>query len=300
MRKILIICLIIAIGLGLSLLLYIINNKSNVTDISIEEFKPFTNSKYIKDLKIEYPKYKNNLPVIEAASAFYPLASGLVQNLYSKDSFNDSLLKMVSTNQAYEDIAMGNADVIIATEPSREQEKILNNSSYKINKVSLYKEPLVFYVNKTNKIDNLSIEEIREIYKNDNLNWKNFGSNKQTITTYQLEENNGSQTCASRIIGINIINRYHKQINTMPKIIDEVGNDKNGIGYAFNQYYSRMHINDNTKSIKVNGKNLADQDYPLQYDVYIFYNEETKNETLKAMVNYLKTNEGKSLIEELL
>ena len=129
---------------------------------------------------------------------------------------------------------------------------------------------------------------------------QNETSNKQTITTYQLEENNGSQTCASRIIGINIINRYHKQINTMPKIIDEVGNDKNGIGYAFNQYYSRMHINDNTKSIKVNGKNLADQDYPLQYDVYIFYNEETKNETLKAMVNYLKTNEGKSLIEELL
>ena len=298
MKKILIICLIIAIGLGLSLLLYNINNK--ITDINIEEFKPFTNSKYIKDLNIEYPKYKDNLPTIEAASAFYPLASGLVQNLYSKDSFDDSLLKMVSTNQAYEDIASGNVDIIIASGPSKEQENVLNKSSNKIKKVSLYKEPLVFYVNKRNKIDNLSIKEINRIYNEDNLNWKNFGGNKQTIYTYQLEENNGSQTCASKIIGNNPINRYHKQINTMPKIIDKVGNNKNGIGYAFNQYYSRMHINNNTKTITVNGKKPADKDYPLLYDVFIIYNEETQNETLKALVNYLQTSEGKSLIKELL
>lgn len=298
MKKILIICLIIAIGLGLSLLLYNINNK--ITDINIEEFKPFTNSKYIKDLNIEYPKYKDNLPTIEAASAFYPLASGLVQNLYSKDSFDDSLLKMVSTNQAYEDIASGNVDIIIASGPSKEQENVLNKSSHKIKMVSLYKEPLVFYVNKRNKIDNLSIEEINRIYNEDNLNWKNFGGNKQTIYTYQLEENNGSQTCASKIIGNNPINRYHKQINTMPKIIDKVGNNKNGIGYAFNQYYSRMHVNNNTKTITVNGKKLADKDYPLLYDVFIIYNEETQNETLKALVDYLQTSEGKSLIKELL
>ena len=110
---------------------------------------------------------------------------------------------------------------------------------------------------------NLTIDEIKTIYNSNNLKWN----------TYQLEENNGSQTCFQSIVKNNTLGNNHYEINTMPKIIDEIANDKDGIGYTFYSYYSKMHKNNNVKIIDVNGKSILDKDYPLQFEVYLIYRD---------------------------
>lgn len=294
--KIFIIAIFLVLGLSLGLV-FTINKSKIIQSISWESFKPFSNSKYIKEIQVSF-KLKENLPSIEAASAFYPLASGLVQNTFEKSMYKDELLKMVSTNEAYEDIIEGKTDIIIATEPSEYQKTLLEKSKIKINKVVLYKEPLIIYVNINNPIQNVTLDQIKRIYNDDNLNWSDYDGKKETINTYQLEENNGSQTCMQTIIGNNRVNQYHKEIKTMPAIINKVGKDKKGIGYAFKQYFTRMHINKNTKEIKVNNFDSSEREYPLLFDVFLYYNEEKIN--THELVKFLNTNEGMELIKELL
>ena len=53
---------------------------------------------------------------IEAASAFYPFTSSLMQNIYGRED----MVKLVSTSQAYSDIIKRKTDIIIATSPSEE------------------------------------------------------------------------------------------------------------------------------------------------------------------------------------
>ena len=298
MKKRILYIFVSLIILGLIIdLAFNINKFKNVKDISWEEFKPFSNSKYIKNIQIDL-KIKENQPTIEAASAFYPLASGIVQNTFDKNSYKDEFLKMVSTNEAYEDLSEGKTDIIIATGPSKSQKELLEKSKKKINKIILYKEPLVIYVNNKNQINNISLDDIKRIYKENNINWNNFSETSGNIITYQLEENNGSQTCMQNVIGNNIINKCHKEIKTMPSIINKVGNNRNGIGYAFEQYYTRMHINKNTKKIKVNNFDSSNEEYPLLFEVYLFYNEDSIN--TYELVNFLNSNSGKELVKKLL
>lgn len=97
---------------------------------------------------------------IEAASAFYPFTSSLMQNIYEQNN----MVKLVSTTQAYKHIIDGKTDIIIATAPSQEQQEMIQKSNVSLECKLLYYEPLVIYLNKENNIENLSIEEIQNIY----------------------------------------------------------------------------------------------------------------------------------------
>ena len=222
---------------------------------------------------------------IEVASAFYPFASSLAKNVYGQDD----MVKLVSTTQAYDHIINGKADIVIATAPSEEQEEMIQKSRVSLEFKHLYFEPLVIFLNKENNVENLNINEIQDIYYNNIDNWN----------TYQLEKNNGSQTCFESIVKNNIINKKHYELRTMPEIIDRVAEDKNGIGYAFNTYYSKTHPNNKTKAIRVDENSIEDSDYPLLFEVYMIYRTDTKNESVSKIVNWLETEKHQEFVNSI-
>ena len=297
MRKII---AVITVALLIIVVVFAISN-SRVNEISWKRFKPFTGSVYIKDIKNNKLELEGDLPKIETTAAFYPLASGIVQNMYDKDSFNDDLLKCVSQEQAYTDFLNGSTDMIITTKPNEYYKKLIQHSSEKIAKIVIYKEPIVIFVNQKNSVRDLSLRDLTRMYYNNKLVWKSFGGNQNIIKTYQLTPDNESQLCINSIINNNEENDYHITINDkMSKIIDKVGKDKNGIGYSFNQYYTRMIKNNKTRTITIDGKEPTDKDYPLLTDVYIYYNASSTNKNVKFIVNYLQSSGGRSLIKDLL
>lgn len=280
------IIILIIIIIGTYFIVYKYNEK--VIMDSYEEMKPFSKNNNLYRLNINI-KITRDLPKIEAASAFYPFASNFVQNAYIEKLYSEELLKLVSTTQAYSDIIKEKTDIIIATAPSEEQKEMILNSNVSLEYKILYFEPLVFFVNKENNIENLSIKEIQDIYYNNLDNWN----------TYQLEKNNGSQTCFESIVNNNTINQNHYEIHTMPEIIDRVAEDKNGIGYAFNSYYSKMHPNKKTKAIRVNEKSIEDTDYPLLFEVYMIYRTDNKNENISKIVNWLETENYQEFVKSI-
>ena len=290
MKKISIIILIILI---LILLLF---NIYKLNKLNISEFEPFTanNVLFKQEQSI---KITENFPKIEAASAFFPFAANLVQNVYSEESYSKELLQLVSTSQAFTDIIEGKIDIIIATGPSDNQKEMIKNSNIDLEFKTIYLEPLVIFINKKNNIENLSIKQIQEIYYGSKSSWNEFGANLDDIHTYQLERNNGSQTCFESIVKNNKLGKNQYEINTMPKIIDKVALDKQGIGYAFYSYYSKMYINNNTKMINIDNKKIGEEDYPLLFEVYLVYRANNNNENISKMVNWLETEEGQEFIK---
>ena len=210
---------------------------------------------------------------IEAASAFYPKAKEIVdlQNLnYS--------VEMKSTTEVYKDLISGKADIIIVSQPSEEQKEIIEKSNKDLEYIKLYLEPLAIIVNKDNPIEDISLDKIKEIYYTDNNDYN----------TYQLEKNNGSQTCFETIVSGNKLENNHYEIRTMNEIVDKVGEDSKGIAYAFNSYFPYMYDNSNVKKIKVNGFDINDENYPLLYEVYLIYDNHNHNKKIDEFVKNCK------------
>lgn len=274
------------------------NNTSNITPLS--KYKPF-DSEY-KNLYVDAIKISSNLPKINVATAFYSLASSIVQNIYDESSYNNELL-YTSTSIAYENLLTKKVDVIIVTSPSENQQKMIEQSNMNLKFIPIAKEALIFYTWKQNTINSLTIEDINKIYTNQITNWKELYGNDSDIKTYQLAKDNGSQTCFENIVrNNNIDNKNHFEVNDMGTIINKVAWNKNSIGYAFNSFYKKIYNNSKLKllyinQIEPNTENIVLGRYPLMYDVYFVYNENNNNSNILNILNWILSEQGQKLVQ---
>ena len=273
------------IGILLFLLIFwIILYKHSLDVTQLNDFQPFLTQSSQESLNKNI--IKENLPTIDASVAFYPLASKIVENIYSSENY---------TAEAYGNIVNGKVDALIVSQPSKEQIELIKISNKNLKFVPFAKEALIFYVNEKNSIDSLTIEEIQKIY---------LGEYDKNITTYQLEKNNGSQTCFETIVENNTIDKKHIEIKDMVTIIESVVYNPNSIAYAFNSFYTKVCNSSKLKLISINGveptkENIITKEYPLLYDVYFVYDEENSNPNLKIIEEWLLSEEGQELIKNL-
>ena len=274
------------------------NNISNITPLS--KYKPF-DIEY-KNGYIDTIKVSSNLPKIDVATAFYPLASSIVQSIYDEKSYNNELL-YTSTSTAYKDLLDGKVDIFIVTSPSENQQKMIEQSNMNVKFIPIAKEALIFYTWKQNTINSLTIEDINKIYKNQITNWKELYGNDSDIKTYQLAKENGSQTCFENIVrNNNIDNKNHFEVNDMGTIIDKVAWNKSSIGYAFNSFYTKIYNNSKLKllcinQIEPNAENIIVGRYPLMYDVYFVYNENNNNSNISNILDWILSEQGQKLVQ---
>lgn len=266
--------------------------QASFTITPLNNFQPFLTQSSQDSLNKNI--IKENLPTIDASVAFYPLASKIVENIYSSENYTNEL-NWVSTAEAYGNIVNGKVDALIVSQPSKEQIELIKISNKNLKFVPFAKEALIFYVNEKNSIDSLTIEEIQKIY---------LGEYDKNITTYQLEKNNGSQTCFETIVENNTIDKKHIEIKDMVTIIESVVYNPNSIAYAFNSFYTKVCNSSKLKLISINGveptkENIITKEYPLLYDVYFVYDEENSNPNLKIIEEWLLSEEGQELIKNL-
>ena len=297
LKKIIIVSLFLFSILIAYVLYYVWNSFEYV---HIDEYAPFKviESKVDSDNVIE-----NSMPSIDAAVAFYPLASNMVEKLYDKTIYNNEL-SWASTDEAYVHIINGEVDCIIASAPSKAQAKAIRESNKEFKFVPIAKEALIFYVNNQNTISSLTIKEIEKIYNGEIINWQDVGGLDRRITTYQLEKNNGSQTAFESIVENNTIDKNHEEVADMISIIKEVVHNKNSIAYAFNSFYRQQFNSSKLKllcvdEIEPTKENIVLGKYPLMYEIYLIYNINTVNKNVIKLEEWLLSEEGQDLCENM-
>lgn len=141
------------------------------------------------------------MPRLDGATALYPLYSAFVQAVYPQDTYNSSieltgndLVLCTSTSEAYKRLIAGNADIIFAAAPSLAQTKQAKLAGRELKLTPIGREAFVFFVNKRNPVDSLTIEQIKDIYSGTVTNWSEVGGKKASIRAFQRAENSGSQT----------------------------------------------------------------------------------------------------------
>lgn len=264
----------------------------------MSKYRPF----YGEYENFDNMKLYNNLPKIDVATAFYPVASSIVQNIYDEKSYNNEL-SYVSTSTAYNDLLSKKVDVIIVTKPSKNQKEMIEKFNEDLKFIPIAREALVFYTRKENTIKSITVDDINKIYTSQIINWKDLNGKNAIINTYQLTKDNGSQTCFEDIVNNNVIDgKKHFEVNDMGKIIDKVSNNRNSIGFSFNSFYTKIYNDSRLKLFYINGvepskENIISEKYPLMYDVFFVYNKNNNNENIEKLLEFILSEQGQKIIE---
>ena len=282
-------------------------------DNLLAQYRPYYEETKVAELSEESTlKMNENMPVMDGATALYPIYSAFAKAVYPREMLEDAstgngILKC-STTDAYYNIVTGDADIIFVGGPSKEQEEFAKENGIELVYTPIGREAFVFFVNSKNPLENITVKQIQDIYsgeitKWDELNVNGFGE----IRAFQRDEGSGSQTALDKLMGDKPLMKPIEEnvIGGMGGIISKTAdykNYKNAIGYSF-RYYSREMVNNNQiKLLNIEGiaptiENIENGTYPVASEFFAVTRSDA-DENTKKLLEWVISGQGQELVEK--
>lgn len=254
----------------------------------------------------------NRWPVVDGATAFLPFYQEMAARMLgvSTEEAADYIL-CSTTDYAYPYLWQKKVDLVFCLRPSEAQVQEAAQNGVVFEEVPFANEGFVFFVNKSNPVDSITVQQLHDIYAGKITNWKELGGNDEEIIAYQRTEGSGSQTgLYLHIIGPDEVvdPPIQRRAGTMNEIIDRVASYQNAsgaLGYSYRYFVTNMHYDDQIKMLQVDGiypdyDSIADGSYPLISDVCAVYREdEPANSAARKIARWCCSSQGAVLAKEL-
>lgn len=265
------------------------------------------NKEESSDLKISLEDW----PVIDGATALAPYYEAMAAELLDLPLEEARQYVLCSTTDgAYENLINGTADMIFCSLPSQEQLDAAVANGVEFECTPFLNGGFVFFVNKDNPVNSLTVDQLHDIYAGKITNWKEVGGNDEEIIAYQRTEGSGSQTGIYRFVIPKeeiMPAPTEKVMGDMAGIIDVVADYENGmgaIGYSYYYYVANMHYSDQIKLIAIDGVmpsdlTISNGTYPLlNQSQVIIRADEPEDSILRDIIDWITSEEGQKLGEE--
>lgn len=277
---------------------------------SKDKTKPIINPEERKALQNQEQLFTaDNYPKIDGSTATLPLAEAFKAN-FTKTDIKDVNVTHSKTHNAYVNLINGDTDLILVTYPSEDEQKLAQEKNVELEIVPIVKEAFVFFVNKSNTVNNLTLEQIQKIYTGQIKSWKDVGGDNQRIIPFQRPENSGSQSGMLSLVmkGQKMMDPTTETLAyTMADIVDVISdydNGKNAIGYSYYYYANTMYSKDNMKFLAVDGieptyDNIKNGLYSIQTAYYaVIRKDSAKDSDARKLLEAMKSERGQEVAKE--
>lgn len=284
-----------------------VSNNNETTNEKVAEKVAETNS---NETALNNEKAKN-YPRVDGSTANMPMMA-MIRSMYLGEELAEAEnnTTVTTTDYAWRNLIDGKNDLLLVYEPSSETKKIIEDSGVKLKITPIGVDALVFIENEKNRVNNLTTENIQDIYSGKITNWKELGGEDQKIEAFQRVLNSGSQT-----LFLNLVMKDKKPMNPpvnymiegMDGLIEALASyngSGNSIGYSVFYYAKKMYAVPGLKLVSVDGvepkdETIASGEYPFLNQYYLVIREDTKadSETMK-LYNYILSEDGFTAIKK--
>jgi phosphate transport system substrate-binding protein len=287
------------------------------SDVDLEPY-------YVTNRKNILPKLANpatftihnpkDMPILDGAQAAYPVYAAFANAAY-KDiprvnnlENGSEIVSFTNTINAFERLINGEVDIFFGAQPSVEQANLAERFGKKLTLTPIGKEAFVFFLNKKNSVNNLSIQQVKDIYSGKITDWNQVDGESSRIRAFQRPENSGSQTIMEKIMGDTpLMDPLKEEVSGMGEIMEEVANYRNyksAIGYSFRFFTTGMNPNNDIKLISINGvepstENISNGKYPYVVNLYAISVKDNPKETVAPFLKWMQGSEGQKLVKDV-
>lgn len=200
----------------------------------------------------------------------------------------------------------GTTDICNASRPMKptEKQKLKQRFNSLGVEIKAAKDGLSVYVNESNPVKELTIEQVRRIYLGEITNWKQVGGDDGQIILYSRENNSGTYVYFKD----NILEGkdYAPNTQSLPgtaAVVNAVSKDKHGIGYGGAAYGKgirevALKVDENSKAFAPTPENVRTGDYPVTRFLYMYVRTRPTG-ALKAYIDWILSDEGQSVVRSV-
>ncbi len=176
----------------------------------------------------------------------------------------------------------------------KEEEKALGLTE----KIFAY-DGIAVIVNPANKVKDITVEQLAQIYKGEITNWKDLGGEDAQIVVVSREDGSGTRGAFEEIVG------FEEELTANATIAEGNGNVQSTVAENENTigYVSFTYINDTIKALTVEGveattDNVLNETYKVSRPFVMVYQDDNLNDAGKAYIEFLMGEEGQAIVEE--
>lgn len=240
--------------------------------------------------------------VIAGSTSVQPLSEELAAAF--NDKYPDVKIDVQGggSGQGIKSVQEGIADLGALSRELKDEEK-----SSVDKEIVIAKDGVAVIVNKDSGVEDLTLEQIKQIYTGEITNWSQVGGTDAPITVVSREEGSGTRGAFTEITGIlskdasgNEVDGTTKDALVQPStgaVLQTVGNTPDTIGYV-----SLGSLNDTVKTVKVEGVEATDDNitagtYPIQRP-FLYVTSGELSAAAQAFVDFILSSEGQEIVSQ--
>lgn len=230
------------------------------------------------------------LPIAQAAVEAYMKANPGVQMSVSGGGSGEGIKAIVDKTT---DIAMSSRAI------KKEETELAKSKGVNPVEHVIAHDALIPIVHPKNKVKNLTIDQLSQIYQGNITNWKEVGGDDLKIVVISRDTSSGTfESWDHFVMKKTKVTPRAQMLASSGAVTTAVAKNRYAIAYVGIGY-----LNKNVKALSVNGvKGSADtalsKEYPLSRELYMYTNGEPAGEAAK-FIAFLKSKQGQKIVADV-
>ena len=186
----------------------------------------------------------------------------------------------------------GRCDIGLSSRALKDEEKASG-----LQETVLAYDGIAMIVNPANPVEDLTLEQIADIYTGKITNWSELGGSDSEIVLIGREAGSGTRSGFEEIVEVKDLCQYRQELSSTGDVIATVAQNPGAIGYA-----SLASVKDTVKAVKVGGvtpseETVKDGTYAIQRPFVLVTKEGvTLSKTAQAFFNYAVSKDANAVV----
>lgn len=254
---------------------------------------------YIVDLNGLYSELfaDGDFPVMDSSTARKPLVQNIYRFFCLDTGYGGAEPLCSTTHGAWLNIADKKADIALLAAPTKEEETYLKEQGVEVEMKLYGGDGLVFIGNSACGVTDLTLDEVRAIFRGEITNWSELGGADHAIHVLYRDDQSGSQRLFEKMLfkdgdvpdyealGFN-------RLDEMSTLVSACLDDPYAIGYSIMTYLNDVYSNGALLAFSLNGysatpENVRTGDYPLGTKGYVVIrSDEPEDSPARRLYNW--------------
>ena len=254
---------------------------------------------YIVDLNGLYSELfaDGDFPVMDSSTARKPLVQNIYRFFCLDTGYGGAEPLCSTTHGAWLNIADKKADIALLAAPTDEEKAYLAERGVEVEMKLYGGDGLVFIGNSACGVTDLTLDQVRAIFRGEITNWSELGGADHAIRVLYRDDQSGSQRLFEKMVfkGEDVPDYEalgFERLDEMNTLVSACLDDPYAIGYSIMTYLNDVYSNEALLAFSLNGysatpENVRTGDYPLGTKGYVVIrSDEPEDSPARRLYNW--------------
>lgn len=254
---------------------------------------------YIVDLNGLYSELfaDGDFPVMDSSTARKPLVQNIYRFFCLDTGYGGAEPLCSTTHGVWLNIADKKADIALLAAPTDEEKAYLAERGVEVEMKLYGGDGLVFIGNSACGVTDLTLDQVRAIFRGEITNWSELGGADHAIRVLYRDDQSGSQRLFEKMVfkGEDVPDYEaldFERLDEMNTLVSACLDDPYAIGYSIMTYLNDVYSNEALLAFSLNGysatpENVRTGDYPLGTKGYVVIrSDEPEDSPARRLYNW--------------